>query len=85
MIEVEEVAEYDMVPELGEVKLMTQGEWMKGCPEGSEQQFLFSLYTELIDGRCKCPQECGQTFPRRKSDFFALHVRQSILFSETCG
>jgi hypothetical protein len=53
---------------------MTQGEWMKGCPEGSEQSFLFGLYNELSQGKCTCPH-CGEhSVMRKKSDFFALYV-----------
>ena len=56
------------------VPLMTQGQWMKGCPEGSEQSFLFSLCQELSEGECRCPHGCGATFKRKKSDFYALFV-----------
>ncbi|KAF8655221.1 hypothetical protein AX16_003128 [Volvariella volvacea WC 439] len=74
VIEVEETAEDYEIPGTSErVKLMTQGEWMKGCPEGGEQGFLFGLYHELIDGHCQCPQKCGESIPRHKSDFFAIH------------
>jgi hypothetical protein len=53
---------------------MSQGEWMKGCPEGGEQSFLFGLYHQLAEGACPCP--CGQhALPRTKSDFFGLYVR----------
>lgn len=47
---------------------------MKGCPEGSEQSFLFSLYRELSEGQCPCPHGCGSSIPRQKRDFFALFV-----------
>lgn len=53
---------------------MTQGQWMKGCPEGGEQSFLFSLYQELTEGECRCPNGCRQTFPRHKRDFFPIFV-----------
>ncbi|KAI0787135.1 hypothetical protein BC629DRAFT_1582278 [Irpex lacteus] len=49
VIEVEEESE----------TIMTQGQWMKGCPEGGEQSFLFGLYSELSEGACKCPHGCG--------------------------
>lgn len=52
---------------------MTQGQWMKGCPEGGEQSFLFSLYDQVSNGSCLCP-DCKHPHERRKSDFFALHV-----------
>ena len=79
MIEVEEEAEVVDIPEIKQrVKLMTQGQWMKGCPEGGEQSFLFSLYSELSEGSCVCPHGCGRATVRRKADFFAIYV--SVLF-----
>lgn len=75
VIEVEEEPEMVSVPDYSEkVRLMTQGEWMKGCPEGGEQGFLFSLYTELSEGACSCPYGCEFSAPRSKSDFFAIFV-----------
>ena len=63
------------VPDVDETaKLMTQGQWMKGCPEGSEQGFLFSEYHELTEGECSCPHGCGTKVARHKRDFFALFV-----------
>lgn len=75
VIEVEEQPEVIHVPgSIGkQVKLMTQGEWMKGCPEGGEQSFLFSLYSQLTEGVCSCPH-CGVSVKRNKYDFFALYV-----------
>ncbi|KAG7449236.1 uncharacterized protein BT62DRAFT_964259 [Guyanagaster necrorhizus] len=55
-----------------QVKIMTQGEWMKGCPEGGEQSFLFALYSQLTEGQCPCPHDCGTSIPRSKGDFFAI-------------
>ncbi|RPD67361.1 ubiquitin conjugating enzyme family protein [Lentinus tigrinus ALCF2SS1-7] len=73
VIEVEEEPELVNMPEIaGKVPLMTQGQWMKGCPEGSEQSFLFSLYRELSEGECRCPEGCGESISRKKSDFYAL-------------
>ncbi|KAI6035335.1 ubiquitin conjugating enzyme family protein [Pisolithus orientalis] len=73
VIEVEEEAEFVSLPESKEpIKLMTQGEWMKGCPEGNEQSFLFALYDYLCSGSCPCPQRCGFKVPRKKYDFFSL-------------
>ncbi|KAI0340853.1 ubiquitin conjugating enzyme family protein [Trametopsis cervina] len=73
VIEVEEEPETTIIPDSGEpAKLMTQGQWMKGCPEGSEQSFLFALYSELSDGACLCPHGCGKSTPRQKHDFFAI-------------
>lgn len=75
VIEVEEEPEVVLISEVNErVKLMTQGQWMKGCPEGGEQSFLFGLYSELSEGECKCPNSCGASVKRKKGDFFAIFV-----------
>ena len=74
MIEIEEVPETIVLPETNEiVTLLTQGQWMKGCPEGSEQSFLFSLYSKLSTP-FQCQQDCGASIPRGKADFFTLYV-----------
>ncbi|KIP10382.1 hypothetical protein PHLGIDRAFT_85130 [Phlebiopsis gigantea 11061_1 CR5-6] len=73
VIEIEEEPEVAHVRDVNETaKLMTQGQWMKGCPEGSEQGFLFSEYHELTGGECPCPNGCGTKATRHKRDFFAL-------------
>lgn len=83
VIEVDEDSEVAFIPEANEpVKLMTQGQWMKGCPEGGEQSFLFALYTELTHGQCRCPQDCGSSVTRKKSDFFAIFVSESYICSD---
>ena len=75
VIEVEEEPETVFVPDADEqAKIMTQGQWMKGCPEGGEQSFLFSLYQELTDGECRCPNGCQKTVTRQKRDFFPIFV-----------
>lgn len=79
----EEVIEVEEEPEIifsdgQQVSLMTQGEWMKGCPEGGEQGFLFQLYQSLSFGSCPCPYQCGATVDREKSHFFAVQVRRTI-------
>lgn len=51
---------------------------MKGCPEGGEQSFLFSLYRELSEGECPCPHGCGTLVTRSKRDFFPLFVGLSL-------
>jgi hypothetical protein len=77
VIEVEEEPEVVDIPDVNErVKLMTQGQWMKGCPEGGEQSFLFGLYSQLSEGQCTCPQVCGGSVARKKSDFFAIYVSE---------
>ncbi|KAF8913873.1 hypothetical protein CPB84DRAFT_1669268 [Gymnopilus junonius] len=74
VIEVEEVPEIMVIDETKEtVPLLTQGQWMKGCPEGGEQSFLFSLYSQLSTPSAPCPQDCGASIPRIKGDFFGLH------------
>lgn len=79
VIEVEEEAEFTTLPASPEpLKLMNQGEWMKGCPEGNEQAFLFALYDYLCTNSCPCPQACGYKIPRKKSDFFPLFVSRPI-------
>ncbi|KAH7929485.1 ubiquitin conjugating enzyme family protein [Leucogyrophana mollusca] len=73
VIEVEEEPEIVLMPPANEqVSLMTQGQWMKGCPEGGEQGFLFGLYSQLSGGECSCTQQCGYTVQRKKSDFFPI-------------
>jgi hypothetical protein len=75
VIEVEEEPEAVHLPGIHErVKLMTQGQWMKGCPEGGEQSFLFGLYSQLSEGQFACPHSCGSSVTRKKSDFFAIYV-----------
>ncbi|KAF8627164.1 hypothetical protein AX15_004484 [Amanita polypyramis BW_CC] len=74
VIEIEEDPEIIVLHDMNNarVSLMSQGQWMKGCPEGSEQSFLFGLYSQLSEGRCPCPQDCGIVIPRKKSNFFAM-------------
>ncbi|KAL4075903.1 hypothetical protein J3A83DRAFT_4089853 [Scleroderma citrinum] len=86
VIEVEEEAEFATLPAFPDsVKLMTQGEWMKGCPEGNEQAFLFSLYDYLCTNNCPCPQACSYTIPRKKSDFFPILPEFSSYIDHLCG
>ncbi|KAF8313070.1 hypothetical protein DL93DRAFT_1188221 [Clavulina sp. PMI_390] len=72
VIEVEETPDY--VPLPGDIKapLMTQGEWMKGCPEGGEQGLLFQLYSKLSGETLPCPNGCGASIVTDKSLFFAV-------------
>lgn len=63
----------------GKIPIMTQGEWMKGCPEGGEQSHLFGLYSKLSTPTFPCPQDCGGTLKRNKGDFLALYVCCSSL------
>ncbi|TFY83061.1 hypothetical protein EWM64_g951 [Hericium alpestre] len=78
VIEVEEEPQVVYMPKADEkVRLMTQSEWMKGCPEGGEQSFLFTIYSQLTEGKCPCPYGCGASVQRKKSDFFALYQIKS--------
>ncbi|KZO91353.1 hypothetical protein CALVIDRAFT_521696 [Calocera viscosa TUFC12733] len=52
--------------------LMTQGEWMKGCPEGNEQGLLFGLWSDLQAPSVKCPNQCGASLVREKGMFTAI-------------
>lgn len=75
VIEVEEEPESATLSGSKEpVKLMMQGDWMKGCPEGNEQSFLFALYDFLSNNKCPCPQSCGYKLDRKRSDFFPFFV-----------
>ncbi|PPQ84259.1 hypothetical protein CVT25_011906 [Psilocybe cyanescens] len=74
VIEIDEIPETILIDEANEtIPLVTQGQWMKGCPEGGEQSFLFSLYSQLNSPTAPCPHDCGAAIPRSKGDFFALH------------
>ncbi|KIJ56783.1 hypothetical protein M422DRAFT_72920 [Sphaerobolus stellatus SS14] len=74
VIEIEEDPEFIVIPGTGKsVKTMSQGQWMKGCSEGGEQGFLFSLYDQLSHGTCPCP-DCRHLSQRKKTDFFALYT-----------
>jgi hypothetical protein len=74
VIEVEEEPEYTVAGDGSRIPLMSQGDWMKGCPEGGEQGFLFGLYQQLSDGSVACPACSKHSIKRKKSDFFALYV-----------
>ena len=78
VIEVEEAPEYAKTPGYNQLKIMSQGEFMSGCPEGGEQGFLFSLYTQLSSEPCACPS-CGSIVKRSKSDFFIIYVGSCTL------
>ncbi|KZT62275.1 hypothetical protein CALCODRAFT_462875 [Calocera cornea HHB12733] len=78
----EEVIEVEETPERVELHytpttshtlpLMTQGEWMKGCPEGNEQGLLFGLWNDLQAPYVDCPNQCGTKLPRQKGMFTAI-------------
>ncbi|KAK7676142.1 hypothetical protein QCA50_020892 [Cerrena zonata] len=85
VIEVEEEPETAIMGDDNEVKLMTQGQWMKGCPEGGEQGFLFGLYNLLSESDCQCPNGCEYTIKRKKRDFFPLFSEFSTYTSHLQG
>jgi hypothetical protein len=74
VIEVEETPEFVQLEDKTLIPIMTQGEWMKGCPEGGEQGLLFQLYSQLSNESCLCPNRCGYEIKRDKAMFFALRV-----------
>lgn len=74
VIEVEETPEFVLVGDNLKVPLMTQGEWMKGCPEGGEQGLLFQLYSKLSGDSLSCPGGCGHTVRTNRVMFFAIWV-----------
>lgn len=79
VIEVEEEPETVTVEDCAmPLKLMTQGLWMKGCPEGSEQSFLFGIYSGLTEGECPCPDKCSYSIKRKKQDFFSFYVSSRV-------
>lgn len=58
--------------------LLSQADFMRGCPEASEQSHLFSLYNKLSEPERRCPnyQNCGGVVKIKKSDFVAIYVRK---------
>jgi hypothetical protein len=75
VIEVIETPEIVTVGNNIQAPIMTQGEWMKGCPEGGEQGFLFQLYSKISNEPSICPDgNCAQPFPPQKTLFFAIWV-----------
>lgn len=58
------------------VRILSCGEWMSGCPEGGEQSFLFQLYNYLSEGSMACANGCGHTVRREPEHFFPLFVSQ---------
>ncbi|KZO90889.1 hypothetical protein CALVIDRAFT_568673 [Calocera viscosa TUFC12733] len=52
--------------------LMTQGEWMKGFPEGNEQGLLFGLWTNLQAPSAKCPNQGDASLARENGMFTAI-------------
>ncbi|KAJ7283680.1 ubiquitin conjugating enzyme family protein [Mycena rebaudengoi] len=74
-IELEEEPEIVTLPEINEnAKIMSQDDWMKGCPppSGGEQSHLLQLYIKLSEGECECPQKCGLSVLRKQQDFFVI-------------
>lgn len=91
VIEVEETPEFVTLADGVKVPLMTQGEWMKGCPEGGEQGLLFQLYSKLSGETVTCPSGCGASLITDKALFFAiwvgiiLYVNTLMTYSQPCS
>jgi len=59
----------------GEHEVLSFGEWMSGCPEKGEQDFLFNLWRDETEHPVVC--SCGWKRERSPHDFFTLLVRPS--------
>lgn len=57
----------------GECEILSFGEWMSGCPEKGEQEFLFNLWRDETEHPVVC--SCGWKRERSPKDFFTLLVR----------
>ncbi|KAG9038360.1 hypothetical protein FRB95_001772 [Tulasnella sp. JGI-2019a] len=55
--------------------ILSQADFMRGCPEASEQSYLFSLYNKLSEPSRKCPnwQNCGGEVKTAKSEFLTIY------------
>ncbi|KAG8862328.1 hypothetical protein FRB96_001907 [Tulasnella sp. 330] len=55
--------------------ILSQADFMRGCPEASEQSYLFSLYHKLSEPKRRCPnwQNCGGEVKTTKSEFLAIY------------
>lgn len=74
VVEVDEDPEYAVNKATGKTMLvMSRGDFMRGCPEASEQSHLFSLYNKASEPSRKCGQ-CGTNIPITKADFLAIFV-----------
>lgn len=56
----------------GVEEVLTFGEWMSGCPEKGEQDFLFNLWRDVTEFPLMCA--CGWSRQRSAEDFFTLKV-----------
>ncbi|EIW71417.1 hypothetical protein TREMEDRAFT_27247 [Tremella mesenterica DSM 1558] len=65
----EETRRVTMPP--AKLPILSRGEWMSGCPEGSEQSFLFQLYHGLQEPVVTCASCKQHSFTRSGDDFFA--------------
>lgn len=59
--------------------MLSFGEWMSGCPEKGEQDFLFNLWRDVTEHLVVC--SCGWKRERSPKDFFTLLVRAGVLSS----
>ncbi|KAG8983238.1 hypothetical protein FRB90_006206, partial [Tulasnella sp. 427] len=72
----EEVVEVDEEPEYVQASgtklpILSRGDWMRGCPEASEQTHLFSLYNKASEPSRKC-HACNTVVPISKGDLLTI-------------
>lgn len=74
VVEVDEEPEYTQNATLGKLPILSRGDWMRGCPEASEQTHLFSLYNKASEPSRKC-NACSTLIPISKGDLLTIYVR----------
>ncbi|KAG8955660.1 hypothetical protein FRC04_007651 [Tulasnella sp. 424] len=73
VVEVDEEPEYVQNAALGQkLPILTRGDWMRGCPEASEQTHLFSLYNKASEPSRKC-NACNTVIPISKADLLTIY------------
>ncbi|KIO34017.1 hypothetical protein M407DRAFT_17275 [Tulasnella calospora MUT 4182] len=73
VVEVDEELEYVQNAALGQkLPILTRGDWMRGCPEASEQTHLFSLYNKASEPSRKC-NACNTVIPISKADLLTIY------------
>lgn len=80
VVEVDEEPEYVQNAALGQkLPILTRGDWMRGCPEASEQTHLFSLYNKASEPSRKC-NACNTVIPISKADLLTIYVSTLLAF-----
>ncbi|KAG9045669.1 hypothetical protein FS837_005881 [Tulasnella sp. UAMH 9824] len=78
VVEVDEEPEYVQNAALGQkLPILTRGDWMRGCPEASEQTHLFSLYNKASEPSRKC-NACNTVIPIKKADLLTVYVSYKL-------